>query len=283
MDWFIFSITATTLFGVSSALYKLPSVKHQSKAGTLFWMQIFSFIFAAIVFKDYFSSINGLTLFYGLLWGSSFALLTFFQMYALTHIETNVVFPTTTTLSLVIAVLLGYLLFQESITAMQLIGIILALSSVYLFIYKKGKVVYSSALLGIGGAIVLFSVFNKIIQKFAADAVSIEALQIAQYAFAVFLSIGLVYYQRKKENPITAIKDSFRSGLFISIPAFLGGWAILTALTKGPFVLITTIHSTYIFITAIIGYLIFKEELTKRKLVLLTLAVLAVIVIRVGS
>ena len=68
----------------------------------------------------------------------------------------------------------------------------------------------------------------------------------------------------------------------IGVFGFFGGYAFLTALTKGPFSLITSIHSLYIFITALASYLLFKERLTKKKIILLFLAIVAILLIRLG-
>ena len=68
----------------------------------------------------------------------------------------------------------------------------------------------------------------------------------------------------------------------IGILSFFGGYALYLALTKGPFPLITSIHSLYILITALTAYVLFNEKLTPRKIVLLLFAIIAIILIRVG-
>lgn len=281
-SWFPYSIISVIFFGVSMVLYKLPSAKNQSKTATTFWMLSFAFLFSTISFYPYINLIDGRVVLFGFLWGGSFALLAISQMYALSHIDTSVLLPTTSIMSLIIAVTAGFFFFSETISIIQLIGVLLAVFAVYKFIYKKGKLEYSWLLINIGLAIIFMSAFNKIIQKFAADAVDIHALQITQYFFGALLALGIFLYQKYKNTSSHSILPAIKLGLYISIPSFLGGYALLTALTKGPFTLITPIHSTYIFITALLGYFFFKEDLTIRKMILLTLAVLAIILIRIG-
>ena len=61
-----------------------------------------------------------------------------------------------------------------------------------------------------------------------------------------------------------------------------GGYMFLRALSLGPLSLASSVHSLYVVVTAIIGYLLYKEKLTVYRIFLILLAVIAVIVIRLG-
>jgi drug/metabolite transporter (DMT)-like permease len=273
---------AVALFGFSTAFYKLPTLKDQNKPATTFWMLLFSEVFALVFFWNYITVVSPQSFIFAALWGTSFALITMLQIYALEHLDTNVLFPVTTTLSLVVSVLLGIILFNETLSLAQYGGIALAIVAIYLFLYKKGEVQYSRLILGVGAIIIFLSVFNKIVQKYAADVVEIHSYMIWQYLFGTVFALLVVLILNKRNWKKVVFSGSFYSGLIISIPAFFGGWAILVALTKGPFSLITALHSMYIFVSALVGYFIFKEKLTKKKILLIFLALISILIIRLG-
>ena len=282
ISWFYFSISATVLFGVMAALYKVPSFKNQSRHVALFWAVATSFVLSLILFSQFLYLASPGMIIAAFIWGGSFTLLTMLQMYALKHIDTNTLFPITGISALILAVVLGFIFFQENISLLQFLGIILVIFVVYFYLYKKKKFQYSKQILIVGSGIVFFSVFNKILQKIMADAYDIHAYQIFQYLGAVIFSFLLILYFHKKDFKKHFTKASLFSGSLIGLFSFLGGYATLIALTKGPFTLITSIHSLYILITALTGAALFKEKLTKKIIALLILSVIAVIMIKIG-
>ncbi len=282
LNWFPFSIVSVVLFGVAMALYKLPSAKTQSKAATAFWMLASSTVLSAIVFYQYLAIPNASTIWFALAWGIGFALISILQMYALGHVDTNSLFPITTTISLVGSVLLGLFLFSDSLSLVQIAGIVVGIVTVYLFLYKGGNLQYSKGVVVIGSSIIVLSVFNKIVQKFAADSVNIQNYQVWQYLFGTLCALVIFFIYNRREWRGQLFSGAIKTGLLISIPSFLGGWALLVALTKGPFSLITALHSMYIFVTALTAHLLFKESFTIRKVLLICLAIGAILLIRLG-
>lgn len=283
MDWFIYSITSMVLFSGMTALYKLPAYKDQSKLASTFWMMAFIFLLSLLTFNKLILNIDKETLFFAAIWGSAFASLTALQIYLLKNIEISTLFPINTITSMVFVVAFGLLVFMEKISLIQGLGIVTAILALYLFLFENRKIKYPKKTLGFGLGMISLSVFSKVIQKVAVDTVSdIKVLMVYQFLFAsIFLLLVILIYHRKLwSNKI--FSASSQSGLIIAIPAFLGNWAILSALAKGPFTLIYAIHSFYIFGGSIIGYLLFKEKLTRKKLALLALAVIAIILIRLG-
>lgn len=282
LSWFPFSLLAVILFGVAMAFYKLPSAKGINKAATIFWIMFVSFLLSLILFYSFLPLSTQGMLLAAAAWGIAFTLLSLFQMYVLAHIETNVLFPISTTSSLVIAIIAAFTFFQEDISFIQFFGIGLVILSVFLFLYKKGKLQYSMNVLILGSVIIFLSAFNRILQKIVADTFDIHAYQIYQYGFGTLFALLLFLSIHRKNWKLHFSFASLKVGSMIGIVGFFGGYAFLTALTKGPFSLITSIHSLYIFITALTGYLLFKERLTKKKIVLLFLAIVAILLIRLG-
>ncbi|MBU1203321.1 EamA family transporter [Patescibacteria group bacterium] len=271
------------LFSGMTGLYKLPTYKNQSRLATTFWMMGFIFLWAIMIFNKLAFSVNPEILFFALLWGCSFATLTAIQIYLLSRIEINTLFPINTILSMIFVVAFGLLVFAEKISILQGLGISIAIVTLYFFLFSSRGAKYSRGTLKFGLVMIFLSVFSKVVQKIAVDhVIDIKILIIYQFLFAsLFLLLANIMYHRKSWAK-KIFSRSYKSGLMISIPAFFGNWAIMHALAKGPFTLVYSIHSFYIFGGSIIGYFFFKEKLTKYKISLLFLAILAIIFIRIG-
>ncbi|MDO8572247.1 MAG: DMT family transporter [bacterium] len=282
LTWFSFSVFATLLLGVAMALYKLPSAKKQNRFVATFWSLAVPAGLALVFFHSYISLSTPAMLWTALLWGVTFTCIALLQMYALSHVDTNVLFPITTTTSLVITVLVGIFFFSEHITVVQTLGIILAVITIFLFLYKGGKLQYSPLLIGVGSGIVFISAFNKVLQKIVAGKFDIHAFQIYQYLFAAIFSLILYLIIHRRDWKKHIFSGGLGIGSLIGVFSFFGGYSLYIALTKGPFPLITSIHSLYIFVTALTAYFLFQEELSKKKMILLFLAIFAVILIRIG-
>lgn len=154
MDWFFYSVSATILFGISMTLFKVPSFKGTSRPVAVFWSLLTPLILSFILFGNEFDISSTQMILIASLWGLSFVGLSSLQMYALSHMDTNVLFPTTSMLSLILTLIVGMLFFLEFPSPIQATGMILAVIAVLFFIYKKGKLEYTKQVL-----IVLFSIF----------------------------------------------------------------------------------------------------------------------------
>lgn len=194
LSWFPFSVAATLLFGISMAFYKLPSVKSQKRYAVSFWQLFFCFLLSVMFFLRDLINVDLDTVLYGFLWGASFFVLSVTQMKALKTIETNTLYPITTSMSLVATVLFGILFFKDVISLWQVLGILLVVTIVLLFSYAGGRLKFSKEIAWIGLTIISLSAFGKIIQKFAADNVDIHTLQIFQYLFAMLFALVISSY-----------------------------------------------------------------------------------------
>src|SRR3989339_1358050 len=143
MDWFIYSIGAVISFSLMAALYKLPAQKKQSNTATTFWMLIFSFIFTLIFFRNYLFDVDSRVFIFALLWGAGFSSLTAIQMHLLKKVTVSALFPINTIFSIIISVIFGLLFFNESISLVQGLGIMIAIIALYLFLFQKGSIIYS--------------------------------------------------------------------------------------------------------------------------------------------
>ncbi|MBI4121908.1 MAG: DMT family transporter [Parcubacteria group bacterium] len=267
---------------MAMAFYKFPSAKNLNRFVTAFWSLLIPLILSLVFFHSYLPLTTPAMAITGLIWGITFTCIILLQMYALSHVDTNVLFPITTTASLIITVLVGLFFFRDHISIIQALGVILAVATVFLFLYKGGKLQYSKLLILVGTGIILISAFNKILQKVVAGEFDIHAFQIYQYLFAAAFSLLVYLALHRRDWSAHLFAGGFRFGSLIGVFNFFGGYSLYIALTKGPFPLITSIHSLYILITALTAYFLFQEKLTLKKISLLLLAILAVILIRIG-
>jgi len=281
-SWFVFSILATLSFGIGMALYKVPSFKKQSRYVTAFWAMIIPLVLSIIFFNSFLYLSSWEMVLAAGIWGIAFSLLVMFQMYALKYVDTNALFPITSTISLVVTLVVGFLIFNELISLVQFLGILIVLVIVYVYLYKKDKLQYSNTILFTGLGIIAFSAFNKLLHKFVATSFDIHAYQIYQYLFAAIFSFLILAWVHRKNIKKAFSKKSFFAGGLIGIFSFLGGYSWLIALTKGSFVLVTSIHSLYILITALTGFFLFKEKLNKKIILLIIGAILALLLMKLG-
>lgn len=295
-SWFPYSIIALVLFGFAMVFYKLPSRRGESMTMTTVWFFIASTALSLLFFHDSISEISAEMIGLAFLWAISFTALQILQMKILgKKIETNTLFPVTTTLSLALTVLFAVVVFGDVLSVSQWLGVILVVITVYLFVFcKKGfrtglfNFHFTKEVGVLGLVIVITSALNKIVQKFAADSFSIEAFQISQYLAGSLFTIALaLYLHRSNKKPEDGSKPLWLQGIvpggLIGVFGFLGGYSLYMAIINGPFALVTSIHSLYILITAIAGWMIFKERLGWRKIVLITLAILAILLIKLGQ
>src|SRR3990167_6684515 len=150
LTWFPYSLAATLFFGIAMAFYKLPSAKNHNRFVATFWSLVIPVVLAFVFFHSYLPLSTSAMLWTALLWGITFTSIVLLQMYALHHVDTNALFPITGTASLIFTVLIGIFFFGEYISLVQTLGVLLAIVTIFLFLYKGGKLQYSQILISVG-------------------------------------------------------------------------------------------------------------------------------------
>lgn len=140
----------------------------------------------------------------------------------------------------------------------------------------------SQKLIIIAVVLVGLSVVQKFVQKTIADSVSIEAYQIYQYLFATLFAMGILLASKAQNRRVKLIESrTIAWGLLIGAISFAGGYAILLALISGPVSIVFTLFALWVVVTAVLGALFYGEKLTRRKILLLIGAVVAMITLRI--
>lgn len=284
IGWFTYSIASVIFLGVSMVFYKLPSFKNYSPFLSTFYTNLIAATFA-VVAVGLFSEDRALSVsFYGLLWGVLFAATMILQKITLKTIETNALFPVTTSVSNVAVIFTGALFLSESISLFQALGIVLIISSVYAFSRKKEDFPLNRNVALLAGGIVLASTLSKYVQKIGAVNEDLLNFMVWMYVGASLLALVAAFvFESGTLHELKSSKKYLRGAGLIGIFSFMGGWAILKALSLAPLSVVYAIHPSYVVVTAVLGAIIFKENLTFRKIVLILLTVAGVILIKIGA
>lgn len=286
MNWFLLSIIATSAFGIQSFLYKSAVVKGCNKfLVTLTFMATVELL-ALISFLYQGAHISQLlfTIILGFLFASFFWLKTLGQLKALEYLPTSKVFPITSS-SVALTVIYALVLLKETITFIQLFGILsIVLAVVLINRESKTRSDYHEKKTGflISFLVVLPAAAMEITNKYAALRTDISFFIVVTYLFSILISSGS-YLATRKANEISknTVWDSIKFGLLIGIINFIGYISSLFSFKTGPLSLIAPILALSVVITVILAKIIHKEELSIRQFGLVLLSVFGIILLRV--
>jgi drug/metabolite transporter (DMT)-like permease len=241
----------------------------------------------AFIFLHKYISFDSKAILFSVLWGVGFSLLNITQMSALKHTDTSNLFPLTSLSSNVLVVLIGLTFFKDNISLLQAIGVFLAIALVFFSNNTKnifGRIDFNNLFLRLFLTIVLLSTFNKFIQKFGAINTNVYNFIFWELIFALISSIILMILFEKKakiKSDLLSLKVLLWAFIFGGLN-FISTATITKALSTGPFSVVYTINSFYVFITAIVAWVLFGENLTRKKVIFLFISVLIIILIKIG-
>lgn len=286
-SWVTYSFLGMLFLGISMSLYKLPSShKEIDSNGLNLWFGFFLFLLSSIFFLPYVNfSVSNVVIWVALVYGVIFTLRTLLQMHTLKYASTNALFPTSSITALLVVITVGIFFYGETLNFTQTIGIILSVVALFLFAFKGGKLTFNSidvvkAWIGI----VILSALGNLLNKVAADLNDIHTYQFFWFMFNFCAALIMLFIQKRDQfKEIILHRNTFLGGLGMGITGFLGSWSLIIALTKGPISVAQTINSSYVIVTAIVASIFFGETLTKRKVALIVLGIVALGFIKIGS
>lgn len=283
MIWFPYAVIATISLGIAIGLYKLPTIKNHSIFFSAFYTNLWALLFVVILFSSHLKTTIGAISWYGFIWGIFFAANMILQKMILKKIETNAVFPVTSAISNVVTILIGFFVLSESVSLLQLLAIVIVILCVFLFTRKKEDFPLNTQTVLLCTGIIVTSIISKYIQKAGAVHSEFSSMLFYQYfgAAAFAILIGL-FMERKDVRGTLWNKKLIQNAGLIGLFTFLGGYFIVKALAVGPLSGVYSIQPAYTFVAALLGAWLFKEHLTKRKVFLILLALVGVILIKIG-
>ncbi len=285
MHWFLYSITGSILIGTFVALFKIPAHNGYKSLPVLLFTFLTAGIAAIVLFHGSFHETTLGVLVCAALWGLTFAVASAVQMHALRHMDVAILSPLTASLGLSLAVVIGTFFFHDPISFLAWCGITLVILTILMLSEKKEH--DEKVFFGLGFFLVLvivaLGVFNTFLLKYATLHFSIQAVQLYQYFFALLATAILIPITKQhKEGAITQrdMKDAAPWGILLGLLSVSGGYLVYLSLKTGPFALVNAVNSLYIIVTVIVAAVLFKEKLTRKRAVLVLLAVVALVLMQ---
>jgi len=284
MSWYFFSIAALFLMGTQRFLYKVSAERGCNTAWTTFsFMATVTVLSLAgyLIIRPPIPDISALLLI-AFLNSASFAMGTISHMEALKHLPAGIVYPIIR-LNAVIVVVFSVLYFQDSVSPFQVMGIIVAMTVIYILTrsVQGEKGTYGNRRWGFGlVAMALVSgALASVTSKFATIYTDKIAFMAVSYFLATLFSFGL----RKRletEESRHSLRDALLIGLMMGLINFVGFYSFLTALSTGPMSVIISIMGMHFVIGIILSAIVYKERLTALRMLGIGLTIISVLLLR---
>jgi len=279
-SWYLYSIAALLLLGTQRFLYKVAAERNcPSALTTAVFMGTVAVLSAVAFFASGESAGSLATLaVLSLVNAAAFALATVAHMEALRHLPATVTFPLTR-LSLVVVIVFSLLYFDERLALLQWGGILVGLAVVGVLAGEAGAAVRPEGNRRTGlllvGLCILGGALAAVSSKLAALSTSKSAFMALSYLMATGFSLAI---ERRwgRRQPGAARGEPVRLGVAMGLLNFFGFYAFLTALETGPLSVIALITGMHFVIAIILSLLLYREQMTPRRLLGIGLTLLAV-------
>ena len=284
MSWYFFSIVALFLMGTQRFLYKVSAERGCNTAWTTFsfmaTVTVLSFV-GYLIIRPAIPDISALCLI-AFLNSASFAMGTISHMEALKHLPAGVVYPIIR-LNAVIVVVFSVLYFQDSVSPFQVMGIIVAMTVIYILTrsVQGEKGTYGNRRWGFGlVAMALVSgAFASVTSKFATIYTDKIAFMAVSYFLGTLFSFGLRKRLETEESRHN-LRDALLIGLIMGLINFVGFYSFLKALSTGPMSVIVSIMGMHFVIGILLSAMIYKEKLTGLRILGIGLTIVSVLLLR---
>ena len=192
-----------------------------------------------------------------------------------------------TKMSLAIPVLLGVVIYGEDLGPLKVLGIVLALAAVYFTSVKKGALAFNRRALYLPLLVFLGSgIIDASIQY--AEQYLVPTVEFPIFSSTVFASAalcGLIFVLiRSRKTPMKILPRSILGGIALGVPNFFSIYFLLRALQNDVLnsASVFTINNVAIVMfSTLLGILLFKEVLSIKNWVGITMAVLSILLVAV--
>ncbi len=281
-SWFINSIIAMVAFGGMQALFKVPAAKGYNK----FIYSVLSFMVGTILSFVFFRddiSFDVHTMLFGFLWGIANASYVLLVMVILKRLDTSASFPITSLGSHVLVVIIGIFFFNDILSVLQIVALIGTFLLIGFYNHTHKHITLSNGLIPIAMGIILLSTFIKFIQKSGSISSVMGDYIFWQLFFATIASVLILLLNKNNRSVERKIDGKLIMwSALIGTLTFVGTVAMVKALSIGPFSLVYTINSFYILVSSIVAWKFFGEKLTRHKVLFILLAIVVLVLIKLG-
>ncbi|MCL5246169.1 DMT family transporter [Cellulophaga sp. 20_2_10] len=188
-----------------------------------------------------------------------------------------------TKMSLVVPVVGGIYLYNEHLTPLKALGILLALCAVYFASVKNRKENFQPKTLVLPFLVFTGSGTIDISLKYLKEAYvsEVEIPLFSSFTFLIAGILGILFILIKtKKQPIKVDLKNVVAGIFLGIPNFFSIYYLIKALGESNFTnasIFTINNVAIVLLTTVIGILFFKEKLSSKNWIGIGLAICSII------
>ena len=283
-SWFWYSLIAFFLMGIQGFPYKVAAERRCDTALTTFIFMATVAILSSILWaylREPVGNPTTLTIL-ALVNSLTFLAATMTFIEALKFLSATFAYSIIR-LNLVIITVFSFVWFDDQLTLFQVSGIIIALASMLILTKsmnqdgkQRERSKHGIVLLVVS---LLASSIAAISSKFAAMYVGKLSFLIIVYSIAALSSMALT----KKPNT-AELQNNKRATIVIGIAMgvlnFVGYYAFLMALSRGPLSLVASITGMHFVVSVVLSILIYREKLTLARIIGFILTVASIILLR---
>lgn len=284
--WFIFALGSVLMNGLGSFSIKVAAQRGYDSSVVVFSTAVVTLLLL-IPFTLSFDGVRVLTMVLALVAFGSGVLISgtaILKINALRHIDSTIYFPLFKMVSPAITIVLGLLLFGETFSTTEWVGLIFSLLVPLLLIHTKENARQSNLLMGLVLVLVtgLLSALSAGIQKYATD--QFDAVLWIVFFAQLGVLFGAMTSTLLKNTPTNFVKlahDQMRGAMLFfivwrSVAILLGFAATVYAYELGgPLGVVYTIGSLYILVPIILSIIFYDEHWDIRKICAIILSIAA--------
>lgn len=288
--WFIFAVSSAVIGGFGAFGNKIAAQrKYSSELVTICSSMIALLLFApfALLFEPTFAisfSLVGISFVAGLFSSSSNVM----KIQVLHHIDSAIFLPIFKVVSPLIVIFSGVLIFSESFTKLELLGLAVSLTVPLLLITKAEHARQNNLPIGIVLILItgVTSAIAASLQKFATDLASVPLWILLFTSLGVLMGSSIQYYVKNRSGLKTSIQSHFSYKLLqvaLLRTVFATGGFYLTLLAfvhGGPLGIVYTINSLYILAPIVLAVIFYNEHWNLQKVTAIALSILALGLLR---
>ena len=283
-DWVIFVLIGLILRGLYSYVQKYLTTLKVSYESII----LLSSLFAAIVFIP-FTGFNLVLVPEVILISILLSILYYIGMKitfkSLEHLSASTFFINFRIFTTIFLLIAGIILFKETVTTLQVLGILLGVIIFFLLIENKTEVKkHINIKLGISLLFIyiLLMTLANIINKIISTNDAVFTIMSFQFFFMFIISLGYDFLYPKK-NLKHLIKNIKQTEIIYSIIlALLNGFIyffILKAYSLGHLVIVYKIYSFEIIVPVLLSIIFLKEEVTYKKILAFILTIVSILLL----
>ncbi|UII75579.1 DMT family transporter [Flagellimonas sp. HMM57] len=284
MLYLVLSVLCSSLIFV---IFKLFSVYKVQTLYAIITNYVVACVVGLVLYKGTidFNGIAKQSWFLGTLALGIFFILIFNLMAKTSQVAGVSVASVATKMSLVMPVIFGVIQYKESLSLLQIIGILLALAAVYFASLKENGIVVSKKILVLPLLVFLGSGIIDISMKyFQENHLQPEEVPIFSAMIFGFAAItGFVFIGSKAiKQPITLNFKNVLGGIALGIPNYFSIFFLIRALENKALssaVIFTLNNVAIVMLSTILGILIFKEKMSLKNRAGILLAVISIVLV----